>query len=278
MEKFTEEDLTKLWQPTDAVGKFDGGQVTIVGGSSLFHGAPILALRTASRLASMVYFATPEADRAVVERIKSLLGSFIWVPQDELDDYVEKSDAILIGPGMMRKYEKKDGSVCEDEGEKTLNLSLDLFGKFGSKKWVVDGGSLQMVKVADLPKGAVITPNRKEYRILFGEDLPERVEEKIEKVMAKAKEFGLIIVAKDVVSVVTDGERAILVEGGNAGLIKGGTGDVMAGLTVGLLAKNEPLLAAAAAQYLTKKAAEKLGNKFGLMYNADDLAEEVCRK
>ena len=168
MNRFDEGWLARLWQPTDAIGKFDGGQVTVVGGSSLFHGAPILALRTASRLASMTFFATPEADRELANQIKSKLGSFIWVPAGELDEYVDKSDAVLVGPGMMRNYIQKDGSTCEDEGNKTRDLSLDLFRKFPQRKWVVDGGSLQMVAVADLPKGAIITPNRKEYKILFG--------------------------------------------------------------------------------------------------------------
>lgn len=275
MEKFDKSWLSRLWQPTDVVGKLEGGQVTIVGGSNLFHGAPILALRVASRLVSLVYFATPEVDRGVVEGVKSKLGSFIWIPRDELGDYVAKSDAVLIGPGMMRNSKEKDGTVCDDLGKEAKNLILSLFEKFPQKKWVVDGGALQVVEAVNIPSGSVITPNKKEYRMLFGEDLSGSLEEKINQLEAQAKQSGLIILAKDVVSIASDGNRSVIIEGGNAGLIKGGTGDILAGLAVGFLAKNEPLLAVSAAQYLVKKAAGRLADKVGLMYNADDLAEEV---
>lgn len=275
IEKFDASWLKKLWRPMDAVGKFEGGQVTIVGGSSLFHGAPILALKVASRLVSMVYFATPEVDRGVVEEIKAQLGSFIWIPRDELGDYVVKSDAVLIGPGMMRNHKEKDGSVCDDIGRETRDLTLALFEKFPQKKWVVDGGSLQVINASEIPAGSVITPNKKEYRMLFDEDLKDNQDERIEQLLDTARKYKLIILAKDVVSIATNGNEVILIEGGNAGLIKGGTGDVLAGLTVGFLAKNEPFLAVSAAQYLVKKAAESLANRVGLMYNADDLADEV---
>lgn len=276
-QKFDKSWLKNLWRPTDVVGKLDGGQVTIIGGSSLFHGAPILALRVASRLVSLVYFATPEADRGIVERIKSELGSFIWIPRDELGDYVMKSDAILIGPGMMRNSKERDGTACDYLGKEAKESVLSLFEKFPQKKWVVDGGALQVVEAVDFPSGSVITPNKKEFRMLFGEDLPGGLDEKAKRLGELARRLGLVILAKDVVSVASDGNSSVLIGGGNVGLIKGGTGDVLAGLAVGLLAKNEPLLAISAAQYLVKRAAERLSGQVDLMYNADDLAEEVGR-
>ena len=119
MEKFDKSWLTKLWRPSDADNKFGAGQVTIIGGNSLFHGAPILALKAASRLVSMVYFATPEADRTVVESLKAGLGSFIWVPFDQLTEYVAKSDAVLIGPGMMRNRVEGEGLVIDEAGKES---------------------------------------------------------------------------------------------------------------------------------------------------------------
>ena len=65
------------------------------------------------------------------------------------------------------------------------------------------------------------------------------------------------------------------VSGGNLGLVKGGTGDVQAGLTLALLAKNDPFLAASIASCIVKRAADKLFEKKGTFYNADDLAEKI---
>jgi len=78
-------------------------------------------------------------------------------------------------------------------------------------------------------------------------------------------------------TIVCSPENWVVIEGGNAGLTKGGTGDVLAGLTVGLAAKNQPFLAAAASSFILKKAAGELYKKVGFAYNADDLAEEVPR-
>lgn len=275
MEKFDKGWLSKLWRPTDADNKFGAGQVTIVGGSSLFHGAPILALRAASRLVSMVYFATPEADRRWVEKLKGDLGSFIWVPLDQLPEYVAKSDAVLVGPGMMRNRVDGEGLVIDEAGRESRRLTLAVFGKNPAQRYVIDGGALQVLSASELPRGAVITPNRKEYAMLFGGELSDGKE--VEQMSATAKKYGVVIAHKAPTSIVTDGDRAVLIEGGNPGLVKGGVGDVVAGLAVGLLAKNEPLLAAASAVYLTKRAADRLDGRVGFMYNADDLAEEVGR-
>lgn len=255
--------------------KYSAGQVTIIGGSKLFHGAPILSLKGASRTVSMVYFSSPVEDKGVAQKIKAGLSSFVWVDRSDLDGYVAKSDAVLIGPGLMRSHVKEHGFVCDSEGEKTRRLSLDLFLKFPDKKWVVDGGTLQVVAVADIPKGAVVTPNGKEFEMMFGEKLKENIEERCEQVFRLSRGSGLIILTKDSVSIASDGKEVWKVEGGNEGLVKGGVGDVIAGLTVGFLAKNEPLYSVCAASWLVKKAAEKLAMERGFMFNADDLVDMV---
>ena len=61
--EFNKNDLKRLYKPaSDSTGE-DNGQVTIIGGSKLFHGAPILSLKVASRMVDMVFFASPESRR-----------------------------------------------------------------------------------------------------------------------------------------------------------------------------------------------------------------------
>lgn len=255
--------------------KYSAGQVTIVGGSKLFHGAPILALKAASRMVSMTYFSTPPEDKYVAEKIKAGLASFVWIERSELDAYIAKSDAVLIGPGLMRSHVKNMSFACDAEGEETRKLSVELFKKFPNKRWVVDGGTLQVVKVTDIPKGAVVTPNRKEFEMLFGEKLEESLEDRCGQVYELAKRYDLVVLNKDDVSVVSDGKEIWTISGGNEGLVKGGVGDVIAGLIVGLMAKNESLFSVCAASFLVKKAAEKLAEKRGFMFNSDDLVDAV---
>ncbi len=256
-------------------GKHVSGQVTIIGGSKLFHGAPVMALRGASRIAGMVYFSTPDEDKGVADRIKSMLSSFVWVPYEEIDNYIAKSEAILIGPGMMRSHIKEQNFVCDSEGEKTKKICVGFFKQFPEKKWVVDGGALQTVGLGDLPKGSIITPNGKEFEMLFGEKMESDIDNRCEQIFNLAGKHELVILTKDEVSAVSDGKRVIKITGGNDGLIKGGVGDTIAGVIVGFLAKDEPLFSVAAASYLVKKAGEKLADKRGFMFNADDLVDMV---
>lgn len=256
MEVFDPKVLDSLYiAPADS-SKNDNGQVTIIGGSKLFHGAPILALTTASRFVDMVYFASPEPSVGrVAEEIKSRLLSFIWIPWDETEEYIKKSDAVLIGPGFMRYGKGK-------EGEETREITRDFLMKFPEKKWVIDAGSLQTIEPEWIPAGAILTPNRKEYKMLFGDMTPE----------VAAKKYNSVIVIKGPSTFVFSSDKSVEIKGGNPGLTKGGTGDIQAGLTVGLLAKNEPFIAASAAAYLIKKAADGLYAKVGTSYNSDDLS------
>jgi NAD(P)H-hydrate epimerase len=138
---------------------------------------------------------------------------------------------------------------------------------------VIDAGSLQMMEVDWIPKGAILTPNQKEFKKLFG------MEPTKEAAQQMAKKHRCFIVLKGSIEgpqvYVCSPEKSVSVEGGNAGLTKGGTGDVLAGLTLALAAKNEPFLAGAAAAWLANKAADELYKQAGFAYNADDLAEKI---
>lgn len=277
IKKFNENTFSQSKTFSDIGDKYSSGQVTVIGGSKLFHGAPILALKAASRVVSMTYFSSPSEDKGVAEKIKSSLSSFVWVDRAEIEGYIEKSDAVLIGPGLMRSHVKERGFVCDTEGGETRKLSMDLFKKFPEKKWVVDGGTLQVVEVKSIPKYAVVTPNKKEFEMMFGEKQEEDFSKRCQQVFELAKKYKLTILSKDTVSMASNGEEIWSVEGGNEGLVKGGVGDVIAGLTTGFLAKNDPIFSVCAASFLVKKAAERLADKVGFMFNSDDLVDEVAR-
>ncbi len=291
MKVFDPSELNKLCKPHPESSGEDNGQVTIIGGSKLFHGAPILALKAASRLVDMVFFASPdESVGKVAERIKSKLMSFIWVPWEEVDAYIEKSDAILIGPGLMRyTHEQKKLKVEElrnfennVDGKLTKDITERLLKKYSNKKWVIDAGSLQTMDAEWIPKGAILTPNAKEFKLLFGQEFEFRgqsfdyIEDKLtSNLKYLTSRYNCTIVLKGPETFVCSPDECAVVRGGNPGLTKGGTGDVLAGLTVALLAKNNAFLSAASASYIEKAAADELYRKTGVNYNADDLADQI---
>ena len=302
MRIFDKSELKKLYKPAVKSSGEDNGQITIIGGSDLFHGAPILALKTASRIVDMVFFASPGPSvGAIAENAKSKLLSFIWVPWDEVEAYIAKSDAILIGPGFKRfKSEHMPHGVrlhvCDEECKKTREITRRLLFKFKTKRWVIDAGSLQSMDAGWIPKKAIITPNSKEFEMLFGgisRNIPRKVRTpqsakskrddeagfkslpSSSKVRDMAKKYRCTIVLKGPETIVCSPTDCVLVKGGNPGMTKGGTGDVLAGLTLALLAKNDSFLAAASASYVIKAAADDLYNKVGVNYNADDLADKI---
>ena len=275
LKEFNPQDLKKLSQPENNSQGEDNGQITIIGGSELFHGAPIFALKNASRFVDMVFFATPEKSVGyVAENMKSQLGSFIWVPWEETDEYIAKSDAILIGSGFMRFASEKVSNrfrsdKCDEQCQLSQKTTKEFLTKFPSKKWVIDAGSLQVMDPSWIPQNAVLTPNLKEFEVLF------KLKPTSENVQKVSQKYLCIIVLKSVITTVCDSNHCLAVKGGNAGLTKGGTGDVQAGLTVALLAKNDPFLAATSAAYLIKAAADDLQKEMGTNYNSDDLTLQI---
>ncbi len=270
MKVFAKGDLGGLILPKKNSSKGENGQITIIAGSSLFHGAPLLALGTASRFVDMVYFASPEKSVGeVADRLKSKLFSFIWTPWNELEHYLKKSDAILIGPGLMRFRSEgvtdEERLACDEACQQTSEITKTLLASFPDKKWVIDGGSLQVMEPSWIPRGAILTPNKKEYKKLFGNM----------GVSDAAQKYRCTIVYKLPETVVCSPQRCIKVVGGNAGLTKGGTGDVQAGLTTALFAKNDAFLAASAGSFIIKAVADELYKNVGTAYNADDLASQI---
>lgn len=273
--KNLQEILNKLIITRESTSKNENGKVLIIGGSSLFHGAPILALKAASRLAGMVFFTSPEPSLGEVAfQLKSKLASFIWVPWETRYEYGQKADVILIGPGMLRERNKQEGIdiKCQNfdkQGWETKSITEELLTKFPNKKWVIDAGALQVMDAKYIPHGAILTPNSKEYEMLFGPtDNPGK------DVEQKAKKHQCIIVYKNNgVNVVSPESKIVLP--GSVPMTKGGMGDVLAGLTSGLAAKNDSFVACVAAAYINQKAAERLYKRVGEAFNADDLVDEA---
>ncbi len=255
--------LKDIYVPESDSHKGQNGKVLVIGGSHLFHSSAFWALEIASKIVDMVYFSSTPVNNEIVKKLKSKFVNGIIVPREKLEDYIAEADSILIGPGLPRP----DGMELGDDDTKVLTEKWLM--KFPNKKWVVDGGSLQVIDPTIIPNTAIITPNKKEFKMLFGKDLTQ------ENVILVAHQYDFTILAKGEKDFVVNKDSQIEVIGGNAGLTKGGTGDVLAGLVASFYAKNDAFLSACAASFVNKKAGESLFEKVGLYYNASDLVEEV---
>lgn len=263
MQRFELTDLKKLYIPPSDSHKGQNGKLLLIGGSQLFHAASLWALTIASKFVDMVFYSSVPENNEIVAKAKEEFRNGIVVPRGKIEDYINEADCILIGPGLPRP----DGQEIGDED--TKDLTEELFKKYPDKKWVVDGGSLQVISPERLPKNSIVTPHKNEFEKLFGLMATSENAEKM------AKQFGVIILLKGEADMVCSPSECVEIKGGNAGMTKGGTGDVLAGLVAALNCKNDPLLAAKAGSYINKKAGESLFEKVGYNFNASDLAEEI---
>ena len=299
IQKFDPKDLKKLYIPPSDSHKRQNGKVMIIAGSRLFHAASLWPLRVASRIVDMVYYSSVPENNELVQKAKEEFRDGIIVPRKDIESYIEEADCILIGPGMMRTEEKLDPTEdydlknlseldeIEHEGIQTYYLTKYLLKKYSEKKWVIDGGSLQMMDrdwlISYGVKNAILTPHQGEFKTLFGKDPT------VENAKEMAKKYKIVILLKgerDIVCSPFDsfgrlrtksaqGETCVQVSGGNAGMTKGGTGDVLAGLVASLYCKNDTFLSACAGSYINKKAGESLYERVGPYFNVSDLADEI---
>ncbi len=263
MEKFDTNLLKQLYIPAKDSRKGDNGKVLIIGGSDLFHSPAFWAFETVSKIADMVYFSSTPMNNEILKSLKSKFINGIIVPRGRVEDYIEEADCILIGPGLPRDEGLESGE------ESTKDLTESLLSKFPEKKWVIDGGSLQVINPDILPKTSIVTPNKKEFEMLFDVGPNE------ENVSEFTKKFNITILVKGEVDYVCDNDKCLIIEGGNAGMTKGGTGDVLAGLASAFYAKNDAFISAACASFINKKAGESLGERVGIYFNASDLVAEI---
>lgn len=281
--KFDPKVLQQLYVPEEDSHKGQNGKLMIIGGSNLFHSASFWALEVASRIVDMVFYSSVPENNEIVLKTKFKFQDGIVVPRENIEDYINEAECILIGPGMLRegnlKKNHKDIDLSlinkvSNEGEQTYLLTNYLVNKYRHKKWVIDAGALQMIDLGvlrQIGEQAIITPHEGEFEKVF------RCSATAENAFNIAKEYNLIIVLKGHKDIVSSKDRVVLVPGGNAGMTKGGTGDVLAGLIAALYCKNPPFLSAECGSYFNKKAGDELYETMGIYFNSSDLVNQVPR-
>ncbi|HMS22191.1 MAG TPA: NAD(P)H-hydrate dehydratase [Candidatus Levybacteria bacterium] len=274
MKEFNLENLKKLYMPAADSHKGQNGKLLIIAGSTLFHAASLWPLTVASRMLDMVFYSSVPENNEIVQKAKEDFRNGIVVRRDNLDSYIKEADCVLIGPGLPRP----DGRGGSDDD--TKELTERLLKTYPDKRWVIDGGSLQVMDpkiLLELTQMPILTPHKKEFENLKILPVPSSGNEPIEQLVKLfAEVYHCTVLLKGEVDIVASPTDIVSIPGGNAGMTKGGTGDVLAGLTASLYCKNDdPFLVACAASYINKKAGEELEKSMGIYFNASDLANKI---
>ncbi len=243
--------LKQLYRPAPDSHKGQNGRLLVVAGSEKYHGALLMAVQTASRVVDMVYVYSPSNEN-LIEKLKNEIAVFINIKEKELWDTVEIVDSILIGPGL-------------EENRTNKKLVEKILKKYSEKKIVIDATAIWHLNPDLLHENCIITPHSREFEQVFKCDTTP------DNVFKMAKYYDCTVVLKGKYDYVSDGEDLYENKTGNVGMTKGGTGDVVSGLVAGLLTKNVPFVSAQAGIYLAGLAGDKLYEKFGTFYNAEDV-------
>ena len=266
--------VQKFIPPRKAISrKGDNGTVLVVGGSYIYHGAPILSSIAALRCGTdLVYTSVPKINVSSTRSISPNLIVLPLVDQKLTRGAVHKLlgaipknlDSATIGMGLAIQDKNALLVLIKSLLDKDVRLSLD--------------ASALIPEVLPLlsDKNVVVTPHAGEFKKLFGESPAISQKERVSLVEKKATQFGITVLLKGATDVISNGKKTFLYTKKIPAMTVGGTGDVLSGLTAGMLAKNRNSLeSAAAATFINGLAGKAVQKKYGLHMTSMDLLEEI---
>lgn len=253
--------------------KGDNGIVLVVGGSRIYHGAPLLASLAAMRSgADLAYVAVPKSISAT---IRSYSPSIIVLPLP--DDRLtvgsvnklkamlpKKVDAAAIGMGM---------SIAK------IDALISLIGELKemNSKILLDASALIPDVLSAVSKSQVVlTPHAGEFKRVSQQEVGKSERERLENVKIFAAKHKVTVLLKGWIDVVSDGSKMAINRTHNCAMTVGGTGDVLSGLIAGLLAKGmNPFDASVAGVYINGSAGDLAYRRLGLHILPTDVIDEI---
>ncbi|TLM84671.1 NAD(P)H-hydrate dehydratase [Pseudarthrobacter sp. NamE5] len=282
--------LLRDW-PLPAAGedKYSRGSVLVIGGARGTPGAALLAgtaalragagkltLAVAESVAVQVGVALPECGAMALPETAD--GSVSGEGLDRISKYLDRADAVLVGPGLddpglaeelLRALLEREQPSGGPNGEGRAAVVLDAYAL---------GGLVKLEDQLDPWRGRLIlTPNPKETAVLLGRD----VEDLEADVAAVAERFDAVVSCQGLVARPpgNDTEEPELwkITTGYGGLGTSGSGDVLAGAIAGLRARGtSDVQAACWGSHLHAAAADRLASRLGpLGFLARELADEL---
>ncbi len=253
--------------------KGDNGKILVLGGSYLYHGAPILSSLAALRTGTdLVYTCVPKINVAAT---RAYSPNLIVIPL---------ADAKLTR-GAARKLV---GIIPKDLHSATIGMGLGIQDREALKMLVkdlldravmlsLDASALVPEILSEIKdKKVIVTPHSGEFKRLFGEMPPDNMKQRVTIVQKHAKENGVTILLKGPTDIISDEHKTFLNPKNLASMTVGGTGDVLSGIVAAMLSKNRnPIEAASTAAFINGKAGMMAQKKNGLHIVATDLLEFI---
>ena len=251
--------------------KGDNGTVLVVGGSYIYHGAPILASLAALRTGSdLVYTCVPKIN---AQSTRAISPNLIVLPLVDskltrgaanklLGQIPHGLDSATIGMGLAIKDIESLTTLLKPLINRDVRLSLDASA--------LVSGVLPLISNTNV----TVTPHAGEFKRLFGEVPPNSIKDRVVLVEKHAKKHQVTILLKGPTDIISDGTKTFLNPKKTPAMTVGGTGDVLSGITAAFLARNRNSLeSASAAAYVNGLAGKQVQRKLGLHMVASDLID-----
>ena len=229
------------------------GHVVIIGGSQGFTGAPVLsgmaALRSGTGLVTSI---VPEDINNTVETLfiegMTLPIDFNNYNRDILIDFINKKDALIIGPGLGTSKEAK-------------YLFFDILHNV-SVPLVIDADGLNILSedtnyLNKIDAPVILTPHPGEMSRLLNIPVQEIQNNRLYAVKTLSDKYNVVVILKGYRTVIRgEGKNFICPRGSNA-LATAGSGDVLSGMVASFLAQGyKELKSASIATYIHGLAGE----------------------
>lgn len=289
----TDESLSRTWldmndardllpqRPPNA-HKGSMGRVLVLGGSSDYPGAPILAgLGALYGGCGLVEVLVPGSGPHAGQMFPDLISRPIQADSDggfspavlpAVRAAIASASAVVIGPGMGRSS-GTGAFLSALLPDISVPLVLDADG--------INHVAAQPGLLRNLPPHTVLTPHPGEFARLLGQEQPPSTDlEREQEGSALARKSGALMVLKDAATLIASPEgRLIWSRSGHSSMARGGMGDVLSGLIGAFLARGmERVAAASLAVYCHGRAGCLLADEGGADgVSASRLAEAVPR-
>jgi len=251
--------------------KGDNGTVLVVGGSYIYHGAPILSSLAALRSGSdLVYTCVPKIN---AQATRAISPNLIVIPLVDAKLTRGAANKLLgqIPPGLDSATIGMGLAIKDIESLKTLvKPLLDSDVRLCLDASALVNGILPLLQ----NQNVVVTPHAGEFKRMFGDIPAESIKERILIVEKHAKKNSLTILLKGPSDIISDGKKTFLNSKKTPAMTVGGTGDVLSGIVAAFLARNRnPLESASAAAFVNGLAGKLVQRKLGLHMAATDLVD-----
>ena len=263
------EDLEKIPKRYPDSHKGSYGKVLTIAGSRNMAGAAAFSASAAYRTgAGLVTVLTPECNREILqtlvpEAVMKTYGEDAGFPEG-FDGMIAAATVVVIGPGLGLSETAQQlvhGVIQSAQCPVIMDAdALNILAQHPDWMEEMRDASQQNSKAC-----FILTPHKMELSRLTGDNIQSIQENIIQVCVAFSRKYGVILVAKDARTLVSDGTGNIYVNtSGNDGMSCGGSGDVLTGIIAALAAQgSDPLTAAWLGVYLHGLAGDAAAEKKG---------------